>query len=536
MNLVQIQERLKDAPTQAIMQYANGGNPMVPPYLALAELQRRDSINKSAANQQALAQGAQPSVKEQVEQAAGLAALQKQTQAKGLQSLMGAGVPVPSVPAPDRQPQAEGVATLPTNEMYNFAEGGIIGYARGDLVGGLPDYESRTLSIQQLEDEYKRALRAGKPAQANAIRDAINAREKDQGSIRTPVAEMDAAPSAQQAPDFGFQGDKSDIARQIAAIQDPQERQRAAAQLQQEIASGNPALRTSAAPAQPSEDRSLAAREMPRAGIATLPGADESLRTITGLMAPPSTKQSIDTEREFAKAYGIDQPYGEERMKRIQQMQAERQQMLEPRGTERLMRVLGGIAGRGLQGAGPAYLQAIEGERASDMDFRAKMDELMAGTEEKRRADLAAGAERARKEFATGRELQLGAAEKLFTAQQQRELKQAELDMRQLELKVAQARKLTPDEQWLMNYSGGNLDKFLEGTKKLAEAKAGPRTDIASERSRTALFNKYNENPMLKSQYKTFDEYLKAFEAATGETSANDPLMSKADAILFGRK
>jgi hypothetical protein len=275
---------------------------------------------------------------------------------------------------------------------------------------------------------------------------------------------------------------------------------------------------------------------MRQAGIAALPGADESSRILTGLMKQPKPEESIATEREFARAYGIDQPYGEERMKRIQQMQAERQQMLEPRGTERLMRVLGGIAGRGLQGAGPAYLQAIEGERASDIAFRNQMDELMAGTEEKRRADLTAGAERARKEFGTGRELQLGAAEKIFSAQQQRELKQAEMEFRRLENKANQQQRLTPREQFLVNYAGGNFEKYLEGVRKVSESEQGPRADMASERSRTALFNKYNENPMLKSQYKTFEDYIKAFEAATGEKTASDPLMSKADSILAGRK
>jgi hypothetical protein len=34
MNLIQVQERLKDLPLQAIAAYANGANPDVPPYLA----------------------------------------------------------------------------------------------------------------------------------------------------------------------------------------------------------------------------------------------------------------------------------------------------------------------------------------------------------------------------------------------------------------------------------------------------------------------------------------------------------------------
>ena len=47
LNLVQIQDKLKDMPTQAIMAYANGQNPMVPPYLALGELNRRKEIGRA---------------------------------------------------------------------------------------------------------------------------------------------------------------------------------------------------------------------------------------------------------------------------------------------------------------------------------------------------------------------------------------------------------------------------------------------------------------------------------------------------------
>ena len=48
MNLVQVQERLKDMPTQVIMSYANGMNPEVPPYLALGELNRRKQMEQRA--------------------------------------------------------------------------------------------------------------------------------------------------------------------------------------------------------------------------------------------------------------------------------------------------------------------------------------------------------------------------------------------------------------------------------------------------------------------------------------------------------
>lgn len=75
MNLVQINERLKEMPLQAVQQYANGTNPEIPPYLALGELQRRETAHKKAALAQGAASGPQPSVKEQIEQKAGLMAL-----------------------------------------------------------------------------------------------------------------------------------------------------------------------------------------------------------------------------------------------------------------------------------------------------------------------------------------------------------------------------------------------------------------------------------------------------------------------------
>ena len=65
MNLVQIQENLKDLPTQAIMAYANGKNPDVPPYMALSELNRRKSMEQRAA------QAPTQSVKDQLESQVG---------------------------------------------------------------------------------------------------------------------------------------------------------------------------------------------------------------------------------------------------------------------------------------------------------------------------------------------------------------------------------------------------------------------------------------------------------------------------------
>jgi hypothetical protein len=138
MNLVQINERLKDLPEQVIRQYANGMNPEVPPYLALGELQRRELANKQMATAQGGQQGPQPSIKEQVEQRAGLMALQ-QMQQQQMQPQPQGPMPVPAgVPQPEPQPQAPqmmargGLASIPVRrDMFEYAGGGIIPFQEG---------------------------------------------------------------------------------------------------------------------------------------------------------------------------------------------------------------------------------------------------------------------------------------------------------------------------------------------------------------------------------------------------------------------
>jgi hypothetical protein len=138
MNLVQINERLKDLPMQVVQQYANGMNPEVPPYLALGELQRRELSNKKMAMTQGGQQGPQPSVKEQVEQKAGLMALQQmqQQQMAQQQARPQGPMPVPAgVPQPEQQPEMMargGLASIPVRpDMFEYAGGGIIAFQSG---------------------------------------------------------------------------------------------------------------------------------------------------------------------------------------------------------------------------------------------------------------------------------------------------------------------------------------------------------------------------------------------------------------------
>jgi hypothetical protein len=164
MNLVQINEHLKDVPVQKLMEYANGKDPMVPAYMATGEMQRREvMLQRMAASQQA-AQGKQPTVKEQVEQKAGLMALQakqqEMAQQQQAQQSQQQPMPVPpGIPQPPMQEEEQpefaaasgGIARLPVrDDMFKFGSGGIIAFAEGAEVP----------VVQETEEEKRRKIEA----------------------------------------------------------------------------------------------------------------------------------------------------------------------------------------------------------------------------------------------------------------------------------------------------------------------------------------------------------------------------------------
>lgn len=182
MNLVQINERLKDLPVQVLQQYANGMNPEVPPYLALGELQRREMSQKQMATAQGGQQGPQPSIKEQVEQKAGLMALQQMQQQQVAQQMQQPRGPMPApagVPQPEPQPEAMmargGLAGIPVRrDMFEYAGGGIIAFQ----AGGQPKYETRYDKMnrenrERAEEEKKRESERPIDAQAAEDRAAV---------------------------------------------------------------------------------------------------------------------------------------------------------------------------------------------------------------------------------------------------------------------------------------------------------------------------------------------------------------------------
>jgi hypothetical protein len=183
MNLIQIQERLKDMPTQAIMAYANGQNPEVPPYMALGEMNRRKQMEQRAA------QAPDSSVKEKLEGelAQQLAlpgvgqGMNMRINPEGMPQPMPSAQPqmAPQMPRMQNPPMARpmppqqmsqpgaipagmadgGLAQLPIDDrMFRYAPGGIVAFAGPDdqlvLPPGTPadPNESGTYSEPQGQD------------------------------------------------------------------------------------------------------------------------------------------------------------------------------------------------------------------------------------------------------------------------------------------------------------------------------------------------------------------------------------------------
>ena len=162
MNIVQIANDIKGYPLELLKQYANGANPEIPPYIALGEIERQNKMHEREAMRQQAAQGPQPSVKDQIEQKAGLMALQAQQQRQAQQQMMQQAaaqpMPVPTgTPQPAEQEQATfadgGMAQLPIgSDFFQYGSGGIISFDGTD--------GSSVPAAQETPEERKRRVMA----------------------------------------------------------------------------------------------------------------------------------------------------------------------------------------------------------------------------------------------------------------------------------------------------------------------------------------------------------------------------------------
>ena len=198
MNLVKAQEYAQSLPLAELKKYADGLNPsMIPPWLATGEIQAKSKRAEMANNLQGAAQGQQPSIKEQIEQKAGLMGLQQAQQQSAQQQMMqprpGMG-PVPEgAPQPNPQPTAPammargGLTQLQSN--IQMAGGGIVAFAKGDQVKVSREFLNFLKQMGLDYVEYSNMAESAKAPIQDAFKDV-------KGTI--PTTAPQAAPAAAQ--------------------------------------------------------------------------------------------------------------------------------------------------------------------------------------------------------------------------------------------------------------------------------------------------------------------------------------------------
>jgi hypothetical protein len=371
MNLVKAQDLAKELSIPELQQYANGSNPEVmPPYVALGALQAKESMQKKMAAMQGAAQGEQPSVKEQVEQKAGLMALQGQQQQQAQQQMTQQMQqrPMPTtenVPQPEPQPQVEtmgmargGLTRLPVN--FNFRQGGIIGYA-GPEGSAVEDPEivaaneaSMRMTGRPLTEEQVARLSA-KLTRDRSERAAGEAAAQ-RGDMYPPAmmpqaAPKQAAPMPQAAP----------------------------------AAMGNPMPGLPAAMPQAPKPQAMQPQGMPQAA----PQMPVAPQAPVAPEAPVVSDQDklIAEEAARRKAFGVEGEAGAGAESRM----ADRRKRFEetrPTGLDDLIRVFGQAGQyKGLSGMGPAYTANEDSKRAARSKFEADMETQQSGIEDKRRTE-----------------------------------------------------------------------------------------------------------------------------------------------------
>jgi hypothetical protein len=434
MNLVQINERLKDLPMQVVQQYANGMNPEVPPYLALGELQRRELSQKQMATAQGAMQGAQPSVKEQVEQKAGLMALQQMQQQQMAQQMAQPRGPMPTsenTPQPVDQPEATmmasgGLASVPV--QFDFAGGGIVAFNGETGSDVKPKYE--TPYDRRNRENREAVMRAEQERGPRALAVTQNNATALVDAAKNKVAELEADKDA-LVRRFGAKQYEQALARAqsavVAASSRGEERVGQQAQLGQErVAAATPAPQPVAqpfgsnfAPVNPADmmgspaglkaaaeqkqrqqgPRPTPAAVTPAAPAATAQPAPDSMEAMfRAQLAKPSTPRTMEevlAEQRAARAgAGMGEPAGLEQLDRIRKMQ-EQYEGSKPSGLDDLIRVFGQAGQyKGLSGLAPAYTANQQQKRSQDLAMAERINQLMGGVETTQRGEM--------KDIATG--------------------------------------------------------------------------------------------------------------------------------------
>jgi hypothetical protein len=201
MNIIQLQDRLKGVPDQALVGYVENPTGEVPTYLALGELQRRkDMRERYQADKQP-----EPSVAEQ---------LIEETKPQGIAGMTpGMAPPAQGVGAPQPQPEmtpdmiaSSGVGALPAGNVgQNYAGGGIVAFADGGYTldpYGLDPLNVGVLEEQIAEEDYT-VKTPNEMTPEEMLRNPLNTADlakADSLKVVTPTVEVEEEKIVETAP------------------------------------------------------------------------------------------------------------------------------------------------------------------------------------------------------------------------------------------------------------------------------------------------------------------------------------------------
>lgn len=408
MNLVKAQELAKGMDPARLQKFADGFAPdLIPPWLATGEIQAQMQRAQKMQAMQGAAQGPMPSVKEQIEQKAGLMGLQQAQQRMAQQQQMGqrppAG-PVPEgTPEPEMQPTDEmmmassgGLASVPVK--FNYDGGGIVAFTSG---GDVDSAREAAKAAQAKVRTYGLAQRSRDPEGYQAAQDALAKAQSALAAVEAAYAkEMSAAGADRPAT---ARQDVGGIKQLMAAAPGEMIIPYGQSKATNVLAEAPPKPPRPPAPPAAQQDTRPAAQQMGPAqeplnvgvpGTPNIPGLNDpaaAAAVATALKAPDQASLLSENQARLA-AMGVTGRGGEEQEARIQAAR-ELYNQSKPSGLDDLIRVFGQAGQfKGLSGTGPAYTAMQTQKRAEDLKMQQQEMEQRNAVDVARRSEGIAGA------------------------------------------------------------------------------------------------------------------------------------------------
>lgn len=452
MNLVKAQELAQNMPQQELEKYANGFAPhIIPPWLATGEMQAKMQRMQKMQAMQGAAQGPQPSIKEQIEQKAGLMGLQQAQQRMAQQQQMTQGPmagPVPEgTPQPEMQPTNEmmmargGLANVPVR--FNFDGGGIVAFNGEDgksEVDADKKKKLRQYTLQEQGADWEARRQAAREAEAiedarktsiagDAYRDLMGLAKRMALPVKEGFENLSAQQKIRQQIEQnrpGFFEALSPEEREARKAKDRELRnslnapsesapankefiipggQSMATNVLSEAPKPSPAPPRPSAPPRVQQDtrsttqqvgpvRTQEPLDIGVQGKPNIPGLSDpaaAAAVATALKAPDQASLLTENQARLA-AMGVTGRGGEDQESRIQ---ASRNlyEKSKPSGLDDAIRILGQAGQyKGLSGTGPAYTALQAQKRAEDLKYEQQEMESRNAVDIARRSEGIAGA------------------------------------------------------------------------------------------------------------------------------------------------